>query len=250
MDNEFQLPQPSADLMLTEQVPDAFEPEGALAGHPRTLERFREILSRTSSPTKVRQLRNLAWVLIGQARARSADYRVATVGNRTAACGGPTTQTIRNANGADYRALIELFAGEVEKPKAALEPASDREDALLAAIDNPSARNQVRLLLHDCASLRNQVNLLKNQIAREAPPIPTALSMPAQALTPNEAGAIKLSRSRREALEHFISDSNMTTKKWRANEHGALVDALDIEIARPGFVDALRQVLTQLASGV
>jgi hypothetical protein len=243
MDEEFHLPQPSPGIKLAEQVPDAFEPEGALAGYPRTLERYREILSRTSSTTKIRQLRNLAWVLLIQASARSQDYRVSTVGNRTAACGGPTAQTIRNANGSDYRALIELFEGEVEKPKALPVPA-DKDDALLAAIDNPSARNQVRLLLHDCASLRNQVNLLKNQIAREAPPIPTVLSTSAQGLPATAAGMTKMSRSRRDAIEHFVSESNMITKKWRTNEHGALVDAFDIEIARPGFVEALRQVLS------
>lgn len=245
MDEEFHLPQPSSGLKLAEQVPDAFDPEGALAGYPGTLERYREILSRTSSSTKSRQLRNLAWVLLTQASARSLDYRVSTVSARTAACGGPTAQTIRNANGADYRALIDLFEGEVEKPKA-VPVSAGKEDALLAAIDNPSARNQVRLLLHDCASLRNQVNLLKNQIAREAPPIPTVLSTPAQGLPATAAGAIKISRSRREAIEHFVSEANMAMKKWRTNEHGALVDALDIEIARPGFVEALRQVLPHI----
>ena len=32
MDEEFHLPQPSSGLKLAEQVPDAFDPEGALAG--------------------------------------------------------------------------------------------------------------------------------------------------------------------------------------------------------------------------
>lgn len=246
MDEEFHLPQPSSGRKLAEKVPDTFEPEDDLAKFPRTLERYREVLSRTSSTTKIRQIRNLAWVLLTQASARSQDYRVSTVGSRTAACGGPTAQTIRNANGADYRALIELFGGEVEKPKASPAPAG-RDDALLAAIDNPAARNQIRLLLHDCASLQNQVNLLKNQIAREAPPIPTVLSTPAQGLPATAAGTIKMSRSRREAVEHFVSDANMAMKKWRTNEHGALVDALDVEIARPGFVEALRQVLPHIA---
>lgn len=245
MDEEFHLPQTSLSRKLKEEVPKAFEPTDALAGFPRTLERYREILSRTSSTTKIGQLRNLAWVLVTQASARSRDYRVSTVGNRTAACGGPSAQTIRNANGSDYRALIELFNGEVEKPKAAPVPA-ERDDALLAAIDDPSARNHVRLLLHDCASLRNQVNLLKNQIAREAPPIPTVLSVPAQGLPATGAGTIAMSKSRREAIEHFVSEANMAMRRWRTNEHGALVDALDIEIARPGFVEALRQILPHI----
>ncbi|TXM93887.1 gamma-mobile-trio protein GmtX [Methylobacterium sp. WL116] len=249
MDDEFHLPQPSPRSKLGEDVPDAFEPEHALVGQPKTLERYREILSRTSSTTKCRQMRNLAWVLTTHANARSTDFRVVTVGTRTAACGGPTAQTIRNANGADYRALIEVFAGEVQGSTKAVtkEVSGSGEDALLASIENLSARNQVRLLLHDCAGLRNQVNLLKHQIAREAPPMPTALSRPAQGNSPSAPQSILISKARRESIEHFVSESNMSMKRWRTNEYGALVDAFDVEIARPGFVDGLKQILHQLA---
>ncbi|WP_370311696.1 gamma-mobile-trio protein GmtX [Sagittula sp.] len=196
-----------------------------------------QIRRSTRNTKKKNGLDNLWEVLGRQHVAKSSDFTVATIGSQTAKLGGPTSQTIRNANGQDYKAIINAFAqeaGGVTKGKLP-KPNSDFEIAL-SSIDDRTTRHMVRLILQENKSLRNENNLLKNTIANEAPPIQTA---PAHA----PLKVPYLAPSLISAIREFLSPSAMHEKGWIVNEHGAIMDFLGNEIAPVGLHDALAQIV-------
>lgn len=208
---------------------------------------YLSVLGRTKNVTKSKQLKTLWRVLGRQVTAGSDDYRVVTIGALTEQEGGPTTQTIRNANGADYRAIITKFADEVggatkKAPRLSNEP----HEKLLSGILDLQTRQHVRLLIQENLSLRNEVNLLKHQISHTSAPIVQPHGSVVPGSDTAEPQIMTLSKSAREAIESFIDKRVLRSKRWQVNEHGAIVDAFDAEIAPPGLLDTLRQIIEAL----
>ena len=211
---------------------------------PKARALWEDILGSTSNATKRRQLINLWTALERQATANSDDYRAVTIGARTTELGGPTTQTLRNANGQDYRTIIAAFCEEIgatgkPTPKASSDPFDD----LVKGIGDRTLRHQVRMIVQENKSLKNEVNLLKRTLANSAHPIPS-LNISAAPITevaePPVAGQLK--PSMRAALVDFVMRVD-EKRKFRENEFGAVVDVFDDEIAAPGFVQGLRILL-------
>ena len=191
----------------------------------------------TRNTAKKKGLDNLWEILCRQHVAKSTDFTVATIGAQTEKLGGPTAQTIRNANGADYKAIINAFAqetGGVTKGKLP-KPDSDFELAL-SKIEDRATRHIVRLVLQENKSLRNENNLLKNAISKEAPPL--------QAAPRKEPQKVPLLASWMvEGIREFLSPAAMREKGWALNEHGAIMDSLGNEIAPVGLHDALSKIV-------
>lgn len=219
-------------------------PECNYAGEcPKARSLLEEIFSKTSNTTKRRQLINLWTVLERQARANSDDYQIVTIGKQTTDLGGPTTQTLRNANGNDYRSIIAVFVEEIgaagKPPKKA---SSDPIEDMINGISDRTLRHQVRLLIQENRSLRNEVNLLKRTLTNSAPPIPVIGSATTRR---TELPTASLTPSMIEAVSDFIKRVDEGTK-YRENEFGAVVDAnFDEEIAAPGFLQGLKILLAR-----
>jgi len=213
---------------------------------PKARSLWEEILGRTSNATKRKQLVNLWTALERQAAANSDDYRAVTIGAQTTGLGGPTTQTLRNANGQDYRTIIAAFVKEIGAAgKPTQRPTSDPIEAMVKGIGDRALRHQVRLIVQENKSLRNEVNLLKRTLTNSMPPI-TSLNTATSPKTEPSATQIvgELTPSMLEALTAFVKQVN-EGPKFRENGYGAVVDVFDEEIAAPGFIQGLKILLAK-----
>jgi len=165
------------------------------------------------------------------------DYRLGTVGKFTKAMGGPQTQSMRNASGIHYRNLIDKYAIAAKLPEQAT--TNNIHDQLLKEVDNKHTQQHIRLIIQENTSLRNQLNVAKQNIAKNAPPIQSTKVMDQ---TPS-LSAPTLSKTKIEAINKFIN--GLEKKGYSINEFGAINDSDGLELAPPGFIDALRDVLAQ-----
>ncbi|MEO9632586.1 MAG: gamma-mobile-trio protein GmtX [Sulfitobacter sp.] len=205
--------------------------------YPRAHTLYSTIKGKTRNTLKQKGLDNLWEVLRRQDVSNSTDFTVATIGAQTAALGGPTAQTIRNANGADYKAIINAFAKEAGGVTKGKPPKQGSEfEVALSAIDDRATRHMVKLIIQENKSLRNENNILKNALTKEALPI-QASPRPVPRKTPS------LDSTMVEGISQFLSPAEMQNKGWKVNEHGAIMDAQGNEIAPVGFYDALTGLL-------
>lgn len=210
--------------------------------YPEAYALYVDTKKKTRNTIKQKGLDNLWQVLANQHANKSTDFKVATIGAQTEALGGPTAQTIRNQNGADYRAIIAAFAkkaGGITKGKIA-KPNTEFEIAV-AKIDDRATRHMVKLILQENKSLRNENNLLKHTIANEAPPLRPAPTKQSQ--LPNSP---LLNPYQVEAIKEFIEPAELRAKGWELNEHGAIMDAQNNEVAPVGLHEALVSIIESL----
>lgn len=216
---------------------DASIPKQLDGDYPAAHALYVQARNSTRNSAKIKGLDNLWEVLRRQHVAKSTDFTIATIGAQTAKLGGPTAQTIRNANGHDYKSIIAAFAqqaGGVTKGKLS-RPPTEFEIALLS-INDRATKHMVRLLLQENKSLRNENNLLKNTIAKNALPIQTtAAQVPVSIpfLTPSMIDAVR----------EFLFPAGMHNKGWVVNEHGAIMDVHGNEVAPVGLQGALATIL-------
>lgn len=205
---------------------------------PRAFELYQHLNSRTDNKKRTLGLRNVWKAIEQQIAANSNDFRQTTIGRITETMGGPTTQTIRNRNGEDYRRLISLAADET-KSHFKGRPVTPESDKLrfLSKIEDQGTRHLVSIIIQENKSLRNEVNLLKRQISNSAPPISLRQAADIKSLP-------TISSVKRSAIEEFISQRHFTAKGWHVNEFGAIVDHLGDEIAPVGLYALLSELIS------
>lgn len=210
--------------------------------YPEAYALYVDAKEKTRNTTRQRGLDNLWKVLANQHAKKSTDFKVATIGAQTEALGGPTAQTIRNQNGADYRAIIVAFAkkaGGITKGKIA-KPNTEFENAV-AKIEDRATRHMVKLILQENKSLRNENNILKHTITNEVPPL-----RPAPTQQPQLPSSPLLAPYQVEAIKEFIEPAEMRAKGWALNEYGAIMDAQNNEVAPVGLHEALVSIVESL----
>jgi hypothetical protein len=153
----------------------------------------------------------------------SVDFSIATIGRLSEAAGGPKERTIRNKDGADYRALMQAWAsyanGVTRKPPSKKEP-SAAED-ILAMIDNPSVRALVGVILAENRKLKGENTFLKRQTQVTIDMMPTP-----QLPGTNGQGTVQVLPTFNflpieiDALEHAISDEFMKEQGWTQDDRG------------------------------
>lgn len=213
---------------------------------PRSRAIWEEILARTSNATKRKQLINLWTALERQATANSDDYRPVTIGAQTTQLGGPTTQTLRNNNGQDYRIIIAAFVEEIGAAgRPTKKASSDPIEDMVKGIGDRTLRHQVRMIIQESKSLRNEVNLLKRALTNSAHPIPSLNSVTTPKTEPTATPIVgEITPSMVEALMTFVKQVN-DGQRFRENVYGAVVNAFDEEIAAPGFIQGLKILLAK-----
>jgi hypothetical protein len=130
---------------------------------------YQEILARTESMRKRKNLKNI-WDALEHLRLlKSQDFSIASVARAIAAIGrpGPKEQSIRNAEGQDFREVIAAYSSHFGSIRE-VRPPSLSED-LIASIGDLRTAALVQTVLNENTSLKRRLDLLKNQFLKLAP---------------------------------------------------------------------------------
>lgn len=129
-----------------------------------------EIMLRTDSKRKQRSLSNVWSALEHLRQMKSRDFTAASVARAIEALKlpGPKAQSIRNAEGQDFRDIIRAYESEYGEKTNRLSGCSDPDDFLYGISDLRTAA-RVRELLADYRSSQRQINMLKNLISQLSP---------------------------------------------------------------------------------
>ena len=122
---------------------------------------FQNILDNTDSKKKKDNLKIVYDVLLHLYETGSSNFSIALIGKLSKKEGGPITQTIRNAQGKDYRDLIDFFVNNI----TILDKHKENSDYKLSDyIDDPALKAHINIIISENKSLRNQLNILKNNM--------------------------------------------------------------------------------------
>lgn len=131
---------------------------------------FSETMLRTTSKRKQRNLTNV-WNALEHLRGvKSRDFTAASVARtiEVMKLSGPKAQSIRNAEGQDFREIIRVYSSEYGDSRNKKSQCSESDEFLFGISDLRTVA-RVRELLADNRSMARQINLLKNFISKLAP---------------------------------------------------------------------------------
>jgi len=213
-----------------------------------------EDLKSHASPRKAKTLDLLFEVLHKHAESGVMDFSVATIGRLSSAAGGPTTQSIRNKGGADYRRLIEAWAASRGTTrKKPLAPANrqrlpTRFEDILGRIEDPALRAVVGSLIAERNRFFNENRVLKAQteIVVDCRPVKCEAS-PAVEVLPSLTGL--LTDMEREALQAAVSEKLLEQRGWTVFENGRVKGEDGRSIYKPGYLTAIRKILEETGDG-
>lgn len=217
----------------------------ASANDPEAL--YAEILGRTTDARKRRSLENVRRALEMMREQKAREYTVAGVARTIQALDmrGPKEQTIRNVEGQDYRDLIRAYDGlhgrkEGEKAGAAV-------DELIAGISDQRTAAQVRWLAVENRSLKRRLDLLHHAFTNlEALSLlpDGSLDERATEALPDGRGLPVLSTRELGALRAFLRNLHELDCALDPDT-GALLHRSGLEVAGPGFEQALRKITAE-----
>lgn len=214
-------------------------------------ELYAEILSRTESPRKNRSLANV-WDALEHLRIiKSQDFSIASVARAIDLLkhSGPRAQSIRNAEGRDFRELIKAYEKEFG-PKKSDNPDELIPDHIVGSISDLRTAALVRQLLAEKKALERRNDLLKHQFARLLPvnleePVASDVDATARVLTSAPPPLREFETFEISAVVSFIENvaKHSQDTKLRFDHSGALLwrDG-DLELARPGFLQVLFRI--------
>lgn len=209
---------------------------------------YHDLINRTQSARRQNNLTNVWNALQHLREMKSRDFSVASVARAIAALGlsGPKAQSIRNAEGEEFRALIAQYKSEFGPPDAMRE--SSLADDLVSSIPDLRAAAMVQTVLAENKSLRRRLDLLKNEFLRLAP-----VDLSGIAKTPNERvepralpSSFVFSSLEVAAASSFLEsiEKNREDLEWEFDVHsGALLWRGGVlELAGPGFYHLLMRI--------
>jgi hypothetical protein len=226
-------------------LPVDFDPGAALASYPLVRKEYNRIVGCTRlHATKRRMLKNVIWVLVQLAATGTKDFTPSVVGHWTRSLNGPSPAALSNKTSADYRTLmtamtLEMRGMDPQKPKS--DGKSGAYDHVLSGIADPFTRQIYLMLIRENTSLKNQVNMLKNGIRVGGTKLNTAAL--ATEIVASQKPPFRLSEAQLQALHSVVEAVHTGTRGLHVNRHGAIVDEFNIEVAPPGFLDALQIIL-------
>lgn len=199
---------------------------------------FNELVASATHPKRKKNLSLLWNTLNAMSKDGIRKFKVAEVGFRLQKVGGPTTQSLRNAGGADYLRIIKAFELAVTHARPP-SPTSDLERALLMVSDQ-GARALIRghiaeqkaqlaalsLATRELSALRLRLDPSSSQVAQDFAPAPPSLSPRLQ-----------------KALERGLDKRRLQSLGLSIEENMALVDEVGLELFAPDFVEALSSLI-------
>ncbi len=206
---------------------------------------------------------DLLWTVLMEIReAGGRDYSLSEVGRRLESKGGPKTQSLRNAGGADFRTVIAAFAHSVMGSPKYVAKTKSGVDQALDFIGDPSVRAVLKEEIALAKKYRTENAILRNALSRMS--IPTAADIQVsgeltKANAPAERPALSavfeaevvtnrsthdlLGEDLLEALQNGISKKAMRKNGWKVHDNGSVWNA-QYEIFPPMFIDACQVILT------
>lgn len=203
-----------------------------------------EVLAR-SNERRRGTVRGLVQVLNQMANRGVKAFTVAAVGRECEAANVLKTQTIRNANGEDFRRLIEAFAlargaSITHRPVQHLTPLQEA----IASIPDLDIRTRLNAMLAENRAQRAEIQALRQGFAKMQAPPPqpepshSAVSSPFEVeILPSRKSDINLG-----PLERFASADWIDDQAWTIGESGALYNGAAM-VSPAGFIPALRAVI-------
>lgn len=205
----------------------------------------RELQALLDRSTNVKKRRNVerVWTALEDMRARKEkDFSLASVAKSIERLGlpGPKYQSLRNKEGADFRALIDAYRQTHGKAPTSAK-ADDADEDLPLAITDPRIQHRVRVLLRHVRALEDRNGILHDELAKTR----AALTAGAPSGSPPEEAVSGFTPDERRAVKDFMH--RLEAVGLRADEEtGCILDAISgREIAPPYFLDALRRIATQ-----
>ena len=204
-----------------------------------------ERLSQKSRSQKQRSLKIVHTICREQIERGSSDFSIAMIGGLSESRGGPTTQSMRNKGGSDYRALIEAWLNLANKKNSGSHrretPGITLKEQLLNKISDPVVRAEVGILMAEIKKLRGENLLLKklsnNKIVLDQRQV-------FQATTDVESlSCFDLSDMERVAIQSAIDDSFIASQGWKHLSRGEIVTGTGQQIYKKGYLSAIKKVL-------
>lgn len=175
---------------------------------------------------------------------KNRDFHLKSVAIEARKRGGPAEQTIRNAAGADYRAVIDAFAqvvdGSTRQRAASAGYDETLADRIAAHITDSQLRAEIALLLAEHRSLKRQIDILRASTSKGM-----LIKIDTHGREPGGNVAVNLTDVQLEALRHFLDDANLRDNDWVIEDDGRILTENGREVTRFGFVDAIKAILAQ-----
>lgn len=169
---------------------------------------------------------------------------VTEVGNRFEKAGGLKLQSLRNAAGADYRKIIELFASERSSSRK-FDAEPDPVKLALSRIPDASVRATLKAAMDEAATLRLS-NARLQRAMKDFSLTAADLAAPAAArpspLTSNES-KVAITPRMVSVLSKALDPSRLEEKGLTILENGGIEDDRGSLIFPPGFADAIKAIV-------
>jgi hypothetical protein len=191
-----------------------------------------EIRSR-SNGRKQATVEGLWQVLEEMERKGIKTFTIAQVGRHAEAAGVLRTQTLRNASGGDYRALINAFARDIGVAATSLQ--STKPTALdegIEAISDLDIRTRLRMVLVENLRQREEIARLRQGFKHIQQM--NQVRVPSVEVLPPPIQQVDI-----VPLEKFLSLAWIEERRWTVEPNGALYDETGECIAPVGFIISL-----------
>ena len=194
-------------------------------------EELLEKLKDSSSQKTCQTLDAIYQICVEQERRGLNEFSVATIARLGYKRGVPKAQSLRNATGEKYRALISSF----EERNAAKSPRSKdkSEDDWIEEIQNPKHKLLARIQASQLAAANKKI--------KEFVPPGTRIEILDYQSDKGDGGA--LSSLERRALEYIVSDEFLDKWRFAVSEFGEIIDSSGSVVLKAATVDAVKKAL-------
>jgi len=218
-----------------------------------------KLIAASDREGKKRNLQLLWGILVGLLQEREPNFAVTSVCRRLERAGGPKVQSVRNAGGKDFRALIQAFATAAGIPaQKAVTQGKSQRDLALESISDPGMRAVFRQIVAENRNLRNRCDRLASSFKDlsvlapgSQPPSgtpmkesvhPSGISQAAQVILPPAASSSPLTPQEREALRKGFSPERLGENGWTIQPDGSVEDIRGRCVLPPRFAHAIRRL--------
>ncbi|CAI8763409.1 Alpha/beta hydrolase [Pseudomonas sp. IT-P171] len=175
----------------------------------------------------------------------SREFSLPVIGRLAEAEGIMKGRALYNAQSADYRTLIEIWAAYAGPP-VPKPPKPLASHQYLMRIEDPAIRSIMQAIIAERDRLKAQINVLKanTQVTVDRRPLgATVAYAPGSQSVTVLAMTAQLTPSEREALEKAVSANYLEERGLREGSHGEIINERGRPVFEVGFARAIRKVL-------
>lgn len=183
-----------------------------------------------SSPKVCRSLDAIFAVCTEKINTGDLDFSYSNIANAGAKTGVPKAQSIRNATGAVYRALIESFVAANAHDKKHRSYKASKVDGWVDEIKDVRLRFLVQAKLAELAEVQRTLKEI----------IPPRFEVK---IDDRQGDVLTFTQSERRALEYLVSTDFLSDHDFRSGKHGDVLDKDGRRVLRPGTIDAIQKAL-------